>query len=214
VITLDFLADLAALAYLLVLVLAAFDVVVPVLPSESAVVLGGVLAWQGRLHVVPLIAAAAAGAVLGDHMSYGIGRWTRRGRPQPAKDTGKVARLQAWAAEQLDRRGPVLLVIARFVPGGRTAATFIAGRTAYPLHRFTPTTILAGVLWACFATFLGYIGGSTFHDQTLLATGLGIALAIGFGALMELVTSWHRRRVQARAVAAEGGDDERDGLAA
>ena len=37
-------AGLAALAYLLVLVLAAFDVVVPVLPSESAVILGGVLA--------------------------------------------------------------------------------------------------------------------------------------------------------------------------
>ena len=46
-ITLDVLADLAALAYLVVLVLAAFDVVVPVLPSESAVILGGVLAWQG-----------------------------------------------------------------------------------------------------------------------------------------------------------------------
>jgi membrane protein DedA with SNARE-associated domain len=214
VITLDFLADLAALAYVLVLVLAAFDVVVPVLPSESAVVLGGVLAWQGRLHVVPLILAAAAGAVLGDHMSYSIGRWTRRGRPQPAKDRGKVARLQAWAAEQLDKRGPVLLVIARFVPGGRTAATFIAGRTAYPLHRFTPTTIFAGLLWASFATALGYIGGSTFHDQTLLATGLGIALAIGFGALMELVTSWHRRRVQARAAVAQGSDDDRDEQAA
>jgi len=214
VITLDFLAELAALAYVLVLVLAAFDVVVPILPSESAVVLGGVLAWQGRLHVVPLIAAAAAGAVLGDHLSYSIGRWTRRGRPQPAQDQGKIARLQGWAAQQLDRRGPVLLVIARFVPGGRTAATFIAGRTAFPLHRFTPTTILAGLLWASFATMLGYIGGSAFHDQTLLATGLGIALAIGFGALMELVTSWHRRRSQAAAKAAEAGSDDCDGLAA
>lgn len=213
-ITLDFLADLAALAYLLVLVLAAFDVVVPVLPSESAVVLGGVLAWQGRLHVVPLILAAAFGAMLGDHLSYTIGRWTRRGRPQPAQDRGKVARLQAWAAHQLDRRGPALLVIARFVPGGRTAATFIAGRTAYPLHRFTPTVAFAGLLWACFATMLGYIGGSAFHDQTLLATGLGIALAIGFGALMELVTSWHRRRTQAAAKAADAGNDDRDGLAA
>ncbi len=61
---------------------------------------------------------------------------------------------------------------------------------------------------------LGYIGGSAFHDQTLLATGLGIGLAIGFGALMELVTSWHRRRSQAAAKAAEAGSDDRDGLAA
>lgn len=214
-ITLDFLADLSALAYVLVLVLAAFDVVVPVLPSESAVILGGVLAWQGRLHPVPLVLAAAVGAVLGDHLSYAIGRWTRRGRPRrgaavPDGRDGKVARLQTWAASQLDKRGPTLLIAARFIPGGRTAATFIAGRTAYPLARFTPITILAGLLWAGFATMLGYIGGSTFHEQTLLATGLGILLAVGFGALIELAMSWKRR---SDASGDEAGDD-RDGLAA
>jgi membrane protein DedA with SNARE-associated domain len=74
--------------------------------------------------------------------------------------------------------------------------------------------MFAGLLWACFATMLGYIGGSTFHDQTLLATGLGIALAIGFGALMELVTSWHRRRTQAAAKDTDAGSDDRKGLAA
>jgi len=215
-ITLDFLADLSALAYLLVLLLAAFDVVVPILPSESAVILGGVLAWQGRLHPVPLLLAAAVGAVLGDHLSYAIGRWTRRGRPRrgapavPDGRDGKVARLQTWAASQLDKRGPTLLVAARFIPGGRTAATFIAGRTAYPLARFTPITILAGLLWAGFATMLGYIGGSAFHDQTLLATGLGILMAIGFGALIELAMSWRRR---SDSSADEAGDD-RGGLAA
>lgn len=204
-ITLDFLADLAALAYLLVLALAAFDVVMPVLPSESAVILGGVLAWQGRLHPVPLVLAAAAGAILGDHLSYGIGRWTQRGRPQAGTPSGrrtKMARLQAWAGQQLERRGPTLLIVARFVPGGRTASTFMAGRTAYPLRRFTPSTIVAGALWAGFATSLGYVGGHTFHEQTLLATGLGILLAVAFAALVELVLSWRQRR-SARAAATD-----------
>jgi membrane protein DedA with SNARE-associated domain len=217
VITLDFLADLAALAYLLVLVLAAFDVVMPVLPSESAVILGGVLAWQGRLHPVPLVLAAAAGAILGDHLSYGIGRWTQRGRPQPGTPSGrqtKMARLQAWAGRQLDRRGPALLIVARFIPGGRTASTFMAGRTAYPLRRFTPATIVAGALWASFATSLGYVGGHTFHEQTLLATGLGILLAVAFAALVELVLSWRERR-SARAAATGGAAaGEADDLAA
>ena len=198
VITLDLLAELSALAYLLVLVLAAFDVVVPVLPSESAVILGGVLAWQGRLHPVPLVLAASAGAIAGDHLSYGIGRWTQRGRPQPGhrrhRRMGKAERLQVWAGRQLERRGPSLLIVARFIPGGRTASTFMAGRIAYPLRRFTPATIGAGVLWASFATLLGYIGGHTFHDQTLLATGLGLVLAVAFAALVEVVMSWRERR--------------------
>ena len=151
-VTLDLLADMAALAYLLVLVLAAFDVVVPILPSESVVILGGVLAWQGRLHPIPLIAAAAAGAIAGDHLSYAIGRWTQRGRPQAGRRgdrrMGKAERLQIWAARQLDRRGPSLLIVARFIPGGRTASTFMAGRTAYPLRRFTPPVVVAGLVWA------------------------------------------------------------------
>jgi membrane-associated protein len=211
-ITLDVLADMAALAYLLVLALAAFDVVVPVLPSESAVILGGVLAWQGRLHPVPLILAAAAGAIAGDHLSYAIGRWTQRGRPQPHRRgdrrMGKAERLQLWAARQLDRRGPALLIVARFIPGGRTASTFMAGRTAYPLSRFTPPVVAAGLLWASFATMLGYIGGQTFHEQTLLATGLGMLLALGFAVLVELVMSRvERRRSRVAQVAAADADD-------
>lgn len=218
-ITLDLLADLSALAYLVVLLLAAFDVIVPVLPSESVVILGGVLAYQGRLHPVPLVMAAAAGAIAGDHLSYGIGRWTQRGRPQPGRRggerrLGKAERLQVWAGRQLERRGPVLLIIARFIPGGRTASTFMAGRTAYTLRRYTPTTIGAGLLWATFATMLGYIGGRTFHEQTLLATGLGMVLAIGFAGAVELVLSWRERVNDARAEAGDASSSGSDHLAA
>lgn len=200
-ITLDQLADLAALAYLVVFFLAAFDVVVPILPSESAVILGGVLVWQGRLMLVPLVVAAAAGAIAGDHLSYSIGRWTVRGRlrhnPRSGRRPTKAERLQVWAARQLDRRGAALLIVARFIPGGRTASTFMAGRTSYSLRRFSPATVGAGVLWASFAAGLGYLGGHTFHEQTLLATGLGMALAIGFAGLVEVVLSRRERRAAA-----------------
>ncbi|HEX6419057.1 MAG TPA: DedA family protein [Acidimicrobiales bacterium] len=215
-ITLDLLVGLAAVAYLLVFALAAFDVVFPVLPSESAVILGGVLAWQGRLHPVPLVIAAASGAIAGDHLSYSIGRWTQRGRPQPRRGDrrmGKAERLQLWAGRQLDRRGPSLLVVARFIPGGRTASTFMAGRTAYRLRRFTPTVMAAGVLWASFATSLGYVGGRTFHDQTLLATGLGIALGVGFAALLEVTLSRRERRSEVLA-GDEAVRDDADDMAA
>jgi membrane-associated protein len=211
-VTLDLLADMAALAYLLVLALAAFDVVVPILPSESVVILGGVLAWQGRLHPIPLIAAAAAGAIAGDHLSYAIGRWTQRGRPQAGRRgdrrMGKAERLQIWAARQLDRRGPSLLIVARFIPGGRTASTFMAGRTEYPVRRFTPPVVVAGLVWASFATLLGYIGGEAFHDQTLLATGLGMILALAFAGLVELVMSRRERRREGDEVVAEVRADD------
>jgi len=190
--------------------LAAFDVVIPVLPSETAVILGGVLAWQGRLHLAALVVVAAAGAITGDHMSYGLGRWTGRiGRPV---DPGsKVARLRAWTAEQLDARGLPILLVARFIPGGRTASTFVTGRLRFPLPRFTAVTVVAGVLWALFGTALGYVGGTTFHENTLLATGLGVAVGASLAIGVERLLAWRARRAARAAdrldVAVEDAED-------
>jgi membrane protein DedA with SNARE-associated domain len=184
-IDLDVIAELGLLAYLLVFGFAALDVVIPLLPSEATVILAGVLAWQGRLSIVAVGLAAAAGAIVGDHMSYGLGRWTSRGGLRRSR--GKVARLQAWAGQQLHVRGPTVLLVARFVPGGRTASTFMSGRLRLPLARFSAVTCVAGPLWAAFAASLGYLGGTTFHDHTLLATGLGIAVGLSLAGLAELV---------------------------
>ncbi len=58
-VSLDGLADLSEVAYLVIFVFAAFDVIVPILPSETAVILAGVLAWQGRLNPAAVLAVAA-----------------------------------------------------------------------------------------------------------------------------------------------------------
>jgi membrane-associated protein len=120
-IDLNSLADLAGYAYLVIFALAALDVVFPVLPSESAVILGGVLAWQGRLGVVPLVLAAAAGAIAGDHLSYGLGRWTHRGG-RPQRSHTKAAQVQAWAAQQLDTRGASMCWSPGSCPAGARRA--------------------------------------------------------------------------------------------
>jgi membrane-associated protein len=185
-IDLNALADLGLLAYLLIFGFAALDVIFPVLPSEATVILAATLASQGELNPWVIVAAAAVGAVTGDHLSYGIGRWTRRAGT-PRRLDGKVARLQAWAGQQLAIRGPVILLVARFIPGGRTASTVMSGRLRYPLRRFSPVTCLAGPLWAGFGTALGYLGGATFHDRTLLATAMGVGVGVALAALFELV---------------------------
>ena len=213
-ITLDSLSELAALAYLVIFALAAFDVIVPIQPSETAVVLGGVLAWQGRLNFVVVLAVAAVGAIVGDHLAYGIGRSTERfGRAQRQahrRASSKVGRLEAWAAHQLAAHGPVVLIVARFIPGGRTASTFVSGRLRYPLSRFSPVTVVAGILWAGFGSVLGYLGGTTFHDNTWLATGLGVAVGTLVAFSIEMVMSRVVGRPAAVAPATEArkGDDD------
>ena len=212
-ITLDALSELAAVAYLVIFALAAFDVIVPILPSETAVVLGGVLAWQGRLNFVIVLVVAAVGAIVGDHLAYGIGRGTERLGRAHRQASGKVQRLEAWASHQLAAHGPVVLIVARFIPGGRTASTFVSGRLRYPLRRFSPVTVVAGILWAGFGSVLGYLGGTTFHDNTWLATGLGVGVGAVVAFTIEMVMSRTVGRPPVVAPAAEAGKDD-DHLAA
>ena len=70
------------------------------------------------------------------------------------------------------------------------------------------------MLWASFAAGLGYIGGHTFHEQTLLATGLGMVLAIGFAATVEVVLSRRERRAAGAADSAGAGVSHTGDLAA
>jgi membrane protein DedA with SNARE-associated domain len=206
------LAELAGYAYLVIFLLAAFDVVVPILPSESVVILGAVLAQQGRLSGVSVFLAGAVGAIVGDHLSYGLGRWSRRGKPVGralGRPGTRSARVQSWAAQQLHGHGPAILLVARFIPGGRTAGTFMSGRLAFPLRRFSPITILAGPLWAGFGVALGYLGGRAFHDNTLLATGLGVLIGTAIALAVDLsLRRWTRRGRAALAGELASDDDE------
>jgi membrane-associated protein len=157
------------------------------------VILAGVLsAAESNLVLGWVVGAAAAGAFVGDNTSYAIGRsggrlicpWLRGRRRQ--------ATVQ-WARNELDRRGGLIVVVARFIPGGRTAATLTAGLTRYARRRFAAFTALAAVSWALYASLLGYVGGRVFHDRTWLAllVAFGLAALIALG--VELIRRARRR---------------------
>jgi membrane protein DedA with SNARE-associated domain len=114
----------------------------------------------------------------GDQVSYLLGH--RFGDPVVARFVrgARGAKTIAWARRSLEERAAVLLVLARFVPGGRTALTLTAGSTHFDRRRFRIYTAVAAVLWGTYSAGLGYLGGRTFKDDHWLA--LGVALAGGF----------------------------------
>ena len=88
-------------------------------------------------------------------------------------------------SETLDERGAYIIIIARFIPGGRTAVTFSAGYVnTFPWRRFIVYDVAAGLLWATYAALLGYFGGKTFEDNPLLGScprsGSSRSDALGF----------------------------------
>ena len=165
-------------AYLILFAIAAGDAVFPALPSESAAIFAGVLAAiEPEIALPAVLGAAALGAFVGDSTSYGLGRYGGRRAQRRFFDGPYAQRGVRWACVQLGRRGAVILLVARFVPGGRTGATFMSGLTRFHYGRFALFTGIAACLWALYSVLLGYFGGRVFHERPLLAFGVAFALA-------------------------------------
>ena len=126
----------AAISYLIAIIIPALDAIIPVLPSETAVIaLGVATAGSADPRIALLVAAAAAGAFLGDNLSYLIGRRFGPAAERRFFATPKGKRARAWAETSLQRFGTQLIIACRFIPGGRTAVTLTCGLTGYPRRR-------------------------------------------------------------------------------
>jgi membrane-associated protein len=179
-------------SYLAIFGVAVIDAFFPLVPSESMVIIAGTLAGAGDLNVFFVIGSAWAGAVVGDNISYGIGKFAGRRTVRRLFKNEKALKGFDWAEQQLEERGSYIILIARFIPFGRTAVTFTAGYTqGLPWHRFFRYDVVAGGLWATYATMLGYIGGKQFEEQPWKGIVVGLAIAFTVAFLIEFVR--HRR---------------------
>jgi membrane-associated protein len=167
---------------------AALDGFFPAIPSETLVVTAGVFAAaSGEPNLVAVIVVAAIGAFIGDHVSYALGRGAGGRLLDRVKPGTKRHAAVRWARRSLEERGGLVLVVARYVPGGRTAVTLTMGSVRYPLRRFTPFAGLAAVSWSVYCTLVGYIGGKAFEDNPLKGVVLGIGLALTMTLTVEVV---------------------------
>ena len=190
-------ADASGWAYAIIFVFAFLDALIPIVPSETAVITAGVVAASGDLSLGLIIPAAAAGAFLGDNTAYFIGRRFGHRATERFFTGDKAKRRLGWAEEQLDERGGQLIVVARFIPGGRTAVTLSAGTLEYPWRRFALFDLLAALLWASYAALLGYYGGKTFESFWGLVLALLTAFALA-GATELVRWAIKRRRKRSR----------------
>jgi membrane-associated protein len=179
------LASGSAWTYALVFALATLDVLAPILPSESLVVAAAALSASGRLNVVMVAVAAAAGAFLGDNLAFLCGRMLDTRMRRWLEATPRRRERLRWVEQQLDRRGGTIIVGSRFVPGGRTATMLGAGVLEMPWRRFVAFDLAAAVIWAFYGTAIGYFGGTAFEDEPVVGVGLALALALVAGAAIE-----------------------------
>ena len=188
-------------SYAVIFAVSAIDAFFPLVPSESVVITAGNIASSGDLWL------------LGRHPLRERRRHRRRQHLVRDRQVGRRAHRQAalprrrrpatassGPSDQLETRGFYIIVIARFIPGGRTAVTFASGYThAMPWRRFIVADICAGLLWGTYAAMLGYLGGKTFEDAPWKGLLLGFVIAVGVAVGVEVVRWYLKRRKRAGA---------------
>lgn len=180
-----------------VFLIALADAIFPLVPSETAVIVGGVAAGFGQIDVWSVILAAALGAIAGDSIAYQLGQ--RTGDFLRRRSPDRSLRRFGWAQKALQNRAGLFIVSARFIPGGRTAVTFASGVTRLRLSRFTGYVVLAGIVWAAYGTLLGFVFGRRFQEDHTQAFLFAFGSALILVALAELIRWILSRRQEARS---------------
>lgn len=182
----------SAWSYGIVFLVSMLDAFFPIVPSETTVIAAGVLAANGDLQIVLIMAAAASGAIVGDNISFAAGN-TLGERIVEKVFTGRRKRYVDRAQRMLDERGGYLIIVARFIPGGRTAATFAAGTLNWAWRRFILFDVIAGAIWGVYASLLGYFGGKAFEESPIKGFLLAFVIALAITGGVEALR-WYRKQ--------------------
>src|SRR5208283_2006144 len=158
------------------------------MPGETALVAGAILAGEGKLNLYGVIAAAAAGAIIGDNCGYWVGR--EFGFPL-AYRFGRYVRLDERRLKLGQylflRHGGKIVFFGRFVAVLRAFAAFLAGVNRYNWEEFFLFNAAGGIVWASIFGFGGFWLGRAFEHYArpvgvaaLIAAVIGSVLAARF----------------------------------
>jgi membrane protein DedA with SNARE-associated domain len=184
-----------------------------VFPGETAAILGGVLASNGGVDLAGILAVVVVCAIVGDSVGYAIGeRWGRQ-----LLQLGPLKKRQKGlntALDQLTRRGPLAVFVARFSAFLRAVVPGLAGLSSMHYRTFLWANAAGGLCWGVLYVLLGYFIGQSVEKATGIASDviLGLILVV----IVVVVARHHRRDKEEfegpseTAEAAETADPEGD----
>src|SRR6059058_867753 len=155
------------------------------LPGETALVTAGVLASQGNLNIVAVIAVAATAAIVGDNIGYWAGRLGGRALLERWSFLERHAsRVLPWSERFFERHGGKTVFLARFIAVLRVTDAWLAGITHMTWWRFFLWNAAGGIVWATLVGLLAYYFGRAAADAVAHYGVLGAIVVAVAGALV------------------------------
>ena len=152
----------AVLPGILIIVFIETGLLFPLLPGDSLLFTGGLLAAAPNppVNIWVLVLTVPVVAILGDQCAYFIGR--RIGPALFDKEDSRFFK-KRYVSEShafFERHGPKTIILARFVPIVRTFTPVLAGVSYMRYPVFLAFDIVGGILWGAGVTLLGYFLGN------------------------------------------------------
>ncbi|MBU2662916.1 DedA family protein [Actinoplanes bogorensis] len=210
-----------AWAYLALFGFLAVDAMIPVVPIQAIMITSGALTVYGNLDLALVIAVGALGMFTGDTIAFVLGRSSgdrgagrlaalraKYGPKHDDDDAREISRTKQAAARftrGLRRPGPLVLLLCRFVPGGRMAAGFYAGRRRYPIKLFVLYDGLAALAWGSYGGLVGHVGGTAITQSAWRLFAIAATAAVVFGTAGWILALFGGRKDEELQAAAAAG---------
>lgn len=147
------------------------------LPGETAVLVAGVAASQGRVNIVVVCVLVVGAAIAGDSVGFAIGHRYGQSLMNLAILRRRHAALER-ALEGLRRRGPVYVFIGRFTAFLRAVMPALAGMSRMNYRRFLIANALGALIWGVTYSLLGYFAGTALARIERYASWIGLMVLI------------------------------------
>lgn len=169
--------------YVGIFLLMALENVVPPIPSEVIMGLGGIAVARGDMAFVPLLLWGTAGTTAGNLFWYEVGRRMGIARFRPFVDRHARWLTMEWQdVERLDRffhkHGHWVLFVFRFMPTFRTLISLPAGMARMPLWKFLAFTFAGSAIWNAMLAAAGVLLGSRFQELEQYVGPVAIATTV------------------------------------
>ena len=193
------------IAYLVICMAMFLENIIPPIPSEIIMPLGGFFVYQQKLNFYVLVFWGLIGTIAGSFPWYYLGRLVNEKRLSNFLDkkgkyvgitSGDLAKSKRW----FDKYGVSLVFWGRLVPGIRTLISVPAGMELMPLRKFLIWTTFGSLIWVTLLTYAGYIFGENY---TIIETYLDqikyfvkpILLLVLFYFLIKFFLRFYKRNI-------------------
>jgi membrane protein DedA with SNARE-associated domain len=169
------------------------------IPGETTLIVAAYLSRpeQHRYSLVSVIVVAAAGAIIGDNVGYGLGRFGGRRLLNRWSFTRRHSEKVLPPAERFfAKHGPKTVFIGRFVALLRVTSAWLAGISHMPWWKFLIWNAAGGIVWATSVSLISYWAGKAVAE-TINRYGLyGVLVLIALAVVAFLGLRYWRRRME------------------